>query len=270
MGRRALTLPPSLSCFFLVAVVVCISGCAKSTVQPVSTVIRDKQWPAGALFSAITERAQQFRSIRALAQVDYLGPDGKSGFQEAVLVQRPDQLRLETLSLLGAVLIVTVNEKEIVGYHPRDGVFIRGQRSEENLLRYTQIPLGLEEITALLMGLPPVNLGAPWRQEGNALVFTPDGRQRDVVTFESQLPVPTRWQRFKDDGAVALDARFGDYISTSAGLFPSSLTIEAHILGKKLNIHYQEPELNPALPADNFSQRKPAHAQEFRMEAIGS
>ena len=49
---------------------------------------------------------EQFRSLRALAQVDYAGPEGKHGFQEAVLVQRPDRLRLETLTFLGAILIV--------------------------------------------------------------------------------------------------------------------------------------------------------------------
>ena len=60
----------------------------------------------------MSQRVQQFRSIKGLAQVDYTGPDGKHGFQEAVLVQRPDRLRLETLSFSGAILIVTANSKE--------------------------------------------------------------------------------------------------------------------------------------------------------------
>src|SRR5262245_58213771 len=129
--------------------------------------------------------------------------------------------------MLGAVLIVTANEREIIGYHPREGVLVRGQSSKANLLRYTQIPLELEEITALLAGLPPVDASGPWRQEGNALLFSPAGILKDKVVFELAQPVPTQWQRFNGSGAVELKALFSDYIKTAAGLFPSKINIEA-------------------------------------------
>ena len=81
-----------------------------------------------------------------MARVDYAGPEGKQSFQEAVLVQRPDRLRLETLTFLGAILIVTANDKELIGYHPREGVFVRGQRSKESLRLYTQMPCSSKRI----------------------------------------------------------------------------------------------------------------------------
>lgn len=246
-----------------------LGGCA--TVTPPLAPKPPPLWQSGQLIAAITQRSKEFRSVRALAQVDYAGPEGKHGFQEAVLVQRPDQLRLETLSFLGAILIVTANAKEIIGYHPREGVFVRGDRTKENLRRYTQIPLDLEEVTRLLLGLPPVQLSAPWTQEGNALIFSPNSGKRDVVTFEAQQPVPTKWERFNRDGKIELSAGFGDYISTPAGLFPSKIHFEAQLQNlTTLEIHYQEPELNAALPADLFSQQKPPNAQEVPIEAIGS
>lgn len=246
-----------------------LGGCA--TVTPPLAPTPPPLWQSGQLIASITQRSKEFRSVRALAQVDYAGPEGKHGFQEAVLVQRPDQLRLETLSLLGAILIVTANAKEIIGYHPREGVFVRGDRTKENIRRYTQIPLDLEEVTRLLLGLPPVQLSAPWTQEGNALIFSPNSGKRDVVTFEAQQPVPTKWERFNRDGKVELSAGFGDYISTPAGLFPSKIHFEAQLQNiMTLEIHYQEPEINTALPADLFSQQKPPNAQEVPIEAIGS
>lgn len=246
-----------------------LGGCA--TVTPPLAPKPPPLWQPGQLIASITQRSKEFRSVRALAQVDYAGPEGKHGFQEAVLVQRPDQLRLETLSYLGAILIVTANAKEIIGYHPREGVFVRGDRTKENLRRYTQIPLDLEEVTRLLLGLPPVQLSAPWTQEGNALIFSPNSGKRDVVTFEAQQPVPTKWERFNHDGKIELSASFGDYISTPAGLFPSKIHFEARLQNiMTLEIHYQEPELNAALPADLFSQQKPPNAQEVPIEAIGS
>jgi hypothetical protein len=245
-----------------------LAGCA--TVSPPEPQLPAPKWESAELTKSITQRREQFRSLRSLAQVDYAGPDGKHSFQEAVLVQRPDRLRLETLSYLGAILIVTANDKEIVGYHPREGVFVRGRRSKENLLRYTKIPLELDEITSLLTGLPPVDATAPWTQEGNTLIFSPNGRKKDAVAFESQQPVPTKWERFNSSGAIELSARFSDYVSTAAGLFPSKISIEAHLQKKKLEIRYQEPELNATIPSELFTQQKPAHAQEVPIEAIGS
>jgi hypothetical protein len=258
----------SLKVLVLAMVGLGLAGCA--TVSPPEPQLPAPKWESTELIKSITQRREQFRSLRALAQVDYAGPDGKHGFQEAVVVQRPDRLRLETLSPLGAILIVTANDKEIVGYHPREGVFVRGRRSKENLLRYTKIPLELDEITSLLVGLPPVDPSAPWKQEGNTLIFSPNGRKKDAVAFETQQPVPTKWERFNAGGAVELSARFSEYVSTPAGLFPLRISIEAPLQKKKLEIRYQEPELNGKISSGDFTQQKPPHAQEVPIEAIGS
>jgi hypothetical protein len=257
-----------LKCLILALVGFGWAGCA--TVAPPEPQLPAPKWESAELLKSMAQRREQFRSVRALAQVNYAGPDGRHGFQEAVVVQRPDRLRLETLSYLGAILIVTANDKEIVGYHPREGVFVRGRRSKENLLRYTKIPLELEEITSLLVGLPPVDPSAPSKQEGNTLIFSPDGRKKDALAFESQQPVPTKWERFNASGTVELNAGFADYVSTPAGLFPSKITIEAPLQKRKLEIRYQEPELNGKIPSELFTQKKPPHAQEVPIEAIGS
>lgn len=267
--RRAGFVRPSAAGFLFAILGSIITGCA-TTKPPALPQPPVPQWESSKLIESMGQRRQQFRSLRALARVNYAGPEGKHGFDEAVLVQRPDRLRLETLTLLGAILIVTANDKEIIGYHPREGALVRGRSTKENLLRLTQIPLELDEITALLVGLPPVESSAPWRQEGNSLIFSPNGRMKDALAFDSQLPVPTRWQRFNGGGALELTALFSDYITTSAGLFPTKINVEAPLQGKKLEIRFQEPELNATIPAESFSQQKPAHVQEFPIEMIGS
>ena len=185
-------------------------------------------------------------------------------------MQRPDRLRLETLSFLGAILIVTANSKELVGYHPREGIFVRGDRTKDNLRRYTQIPLDLEEITMLLIGLPPVDPNTPADQNKNALIFSSKDGKRDVVVFESQQPVPTKWERLNASGSVELSAEFSDYIQTPAGLFPSQIVFAANLQRKKIQIRYQQPEINATISPELFSQQKPANVQEVPIEAIGS
>ncbi|HEU4346105.1 MAG TPA: DUF4292 domain-containing protein [Candidatus Binatia bacterium] len=228
-----------------------------------------KPWEAQELIQSLSQRHEQLRSIKSLARVDYAGPDGKKGFQEAVLVERPDRLRLETLSFLGAIFVVTVNDREIVGYDPREGVWVRGPRTKENLLRLTKIPLEINEVTALLLGLPPVEPRAQWQQNGNSLVLTKTGGSKDVVSFESAQPVPTKWQRINSHGTVELSATFSEYTSTPAGLFAGTIQLESMGQKRRLEVRYQSPELNVDIPDEVFSQKKPAHVTELPIEALG-
>lgn len=267
-GRRACL--RGVKTLFLAALCVGVTSCSWFAFSPTpSDKIPDTIWPPGELIRSLSERQDRFRSVRGLARVQYSGPDGSGGFQEAILVQRPDRLRLETLSYLGSILIVTVDGEQIVGFHPREGLFFRGQSSRENLLRYTQIPLELPEVTALLLGLPPVDPRASWRREKNSLVRDRDGGGKELVTFDGQAPVPNKWERFGPSGEILLSAQFADYKRSPAGLFPLKISMEAHSQGKRLEIRYEEPELNVALPLALFIQKKPASAKEVPLESIG-
>lgn len=227
------------------------------------------QWPAAQLIEALNQRHTQLRSLRALARVTYAGPDGKGSVQEAVLVERPDRLRLETLTMLGAVLIVTANASEIIGYHSREGIMVRGRPSQANLMRYTQIPLELAEVTALLMGLAPVNLKAESRQEGDTLAFFANGSKTDAITFSAAEPVPTRWERFDNTGGVEIRATFAEHVNTQGGLLPLRIWLEAPAQKRTLEVRYQDPEINSVIPGESFTQQKPAHVREIPIEAIG-
>lgn len=246
-------------------------GCSLTAVPPSPTEVPTRQWNPGELIQALQQRDGQFRSLRALARLDYAGPEGKNSFQEAILAQRPDRLRLETLSFLGAIMIVTVDDREILGYLPREDVFLRGQRSKENLRRLTKIPLPLEvaEITALLLGLPPVNTGAAPQQDGNSLRFPAADGGQDIVAFETNDAVPTRWERLNAGGEAEISVKFSDYTATPAGLFPLRIAIESATQKRRLEVRYQEPELNATLPAEIFSQQKPPNVKELPIEALG-
>lgn len=260
---------PAAAFLFALIGAAWVAGCATSAKPPAPPPAAAPAWESAQLLDALSARRQQFRSLRSLARVNYAGPEGKHSFDEAVLVQRPDRLRLETLSFLGAILVVTANDQEIIGYYSREGAMARGRSTKENLLRLTQIPLELDEITALLLGLPPVEPSAPWRRDDNGLALTANGRVRDSLRFDGALPAPSQWQRFNATGALELAASFADYVTTPAGLFPTRINLDAPLQGRKLEIRFQEPEFNAAIPAEMFSQQKPLHVKEFPIEMIG-
>ena len=147
----------------------------------------------------LAQRDQQFQSLRSLASVHYRGPEGTQGFQEAVLVQRPDKARLETLTLLGAILIVTVNADQIAGFHPREGLYLRARVLRK--ISFAIPSLELHEMTRLLIGLPPVKNSADWQITGNSLYRQLNGQGKEIVVFDLAREIPIRWYRLGSDGS---------------------------------------------------------------------
>jgi hypothetical protein len=249
-----------------------LAGCATVT-PPISPPAAEQPpvegWTAEKLVQILSRRDQRFQSLRALASVDYRGPEGRRGFEEAVLVRRPDRLRLETLSALGAILVLTANRDQVIGYHPREGLFFRGEASKENLLRYTQIPLDLEEITALLMGLPPMAMTSDWALGDSSLFRYVEGKPVEVVTFDPRLELPVRWYRLGADGSTEVSAVFENFSPTPGGFFPLKIIVEAAGQQRRLEITYQEPEINVEIAPGLFLQEKPANAKEIPIEALG-
>ena len=261
--------------FLRVVITVAMVGCSTIARQIPSPPELDSEqqpvagWTAEKLVGILAQRDQQFQSLRSLASVHYRGPEGSQGFQEAVLVQRPDKARLETLTLLGAILIVTVNADQIAGLHPREGLYLRGKSSKENLFRYTRIPLELPEMTRLLIGLPPVMIAADWQIGGSSLYRQLNGQGKEIVVFDLAREVPIRWYRLGSDGSPELSASFDNFSPTPVGLFPSKISLEAGAEKRSLEIVYQEPEVNVEIAPSLFVQEKPASAQEVPIEALG-
>jgi outer membrane lipoprotein-sorting protein len=257
------------SSLVLAAILAALSGCSWLTRQLPPEIFPDERRAAEDLVQSLARRNSELESLRAIAGVNYSSPEGKQSFREVVLVRRPDRLRLETLYPLGVLLIVTATADEMVGFHTREGVFYRGKSSRENLYRYTQIPLSVGEFTSVLMGLPPVAPKGAWKNEGPSIVRDLGGGWKDAITFHASELLPIRWQRFNPEGAVELSAQFAEFANTPAGPFPLKIILEAPTQKRRLEITYQEPEINVDLAPALFVQKKPANAREVALDSVG-
>jgi outer membrane lipoprotein-sorting protein len=267
--RKAIdALPLFFRYLVLTSILAPLWSCATLAPRP-PEVFPEERRPAQELVQGLVQRNAGLKSLRALADVYYSGSDGKGSFQEVVLVHRPDRLRLETLSPMGAVLILTASGDEITGFHTREGVFYRGKSSIENLYRFTQIPLAVNEVTAVLMGIPPVAGGGEWKREGPAIMRELGGGWKETVTFHPSQLLPIRWQRLDPSGKVEMSARFSDFINTPAGQFPLKIVLEAPTQQRRLAIVYKEPELNVDLASALFMQQKPENAREVSLDSLG-
>jgi len=246
----------------LIAAVLCagglLAGCAVP--EPAPPAPEPRPAPAPALAPRLAERAQAFRSLRSLARVSYGVSRERGAFDAAVLVRRPHRLRLEAFSLVGAALIVTVDDGEVTGFLPSEARYYRGRTSRENLFRATQILLELDEMVGLLMGLPPVDFGAKWDKDAQVLRRArPDGGA-DVLTLDPDGASLAGWRRLGPDGTPEYVATFEDYSDTPFGRFPLKITLETPPLQRFYQIRYDKPELNVTLPESHFVQKLPEGA----------
>jgi len=187
----------------------------------------------------------------------------------AILVRRPDRLRLETLSLVGAIFVLTANGDEIRVLLPRKRVFSRGKSSRANLLRFTRIPLELKELTSLLLGLPPVEVEGPWEGSGSTLVqrFPWGGGQR--IEFDPGLGIPFKWDRYDSHGENEITAVFSRFVSTPMGPFPTKISLQYPAQGRSWEIRYQDPEVNVDIPTPFFMLQRPSTFREVPLESFG-
>jgi hypothetical protein len=172
---------------------------------------------------------------------------------------------------LGAIFILTADGDEVVGFDPRKGVLYRGTASKKNLVRYTLIPLELIDLTSLLMGLPPVEIEGSWKGGGLRIEWSLSGGGSEVVTFDSTMGIPVGWERLGSDGELELSAVFSDFVSTPVGPFPLKISLESNSGSQeeRFEIHYQDPEVNVAIPDSFFVQQRPDRIREVPLESLG-
>lgn len=238
-----------------IGVAALLAGCSvPGSPPPVPEPLRD---PLPRMASLLAQRDEAFRSLRSLARISYQVGGERGGFSAAVLVQRPRRLRLEAFSVVGAALILTVDDGEVTGFLPSEARFYRGKASRENLYRATRMLLEPHEMAALLLGVPPVDSAAAWDADSLGLRrVRPDG-SADLLAFDPGRTAPVRWRRVGPSGEIQYAAAFEDFSETPFGPFPLTITLETPPLGRSYEVRYDEPEVNVALPDSHFVQDLP-------------
>lgn len=231
-----------------------LAGCAY---QPPARAPRPAPVSAEHLRAVLGQRERSLQSLRGLARINYRTAGRRGAFNAAVLVRRPHRLRLEAFSIVGAALVLTVKDGEFTGFLPSEARYYRAPTSRQNLFRATQLLLDLDEMVALLMGLPPVQSTAAWSADGLALRRTRADGSTDVVTFDARIPAPVRWQHLGPSGKPWHMAAFEDFADAPAGPFPLKITLETPPLRHSYQIRYDNPELNVTLPETHFVQELP-------------
>lgn len=199
------------------------------------------------LLATVDARRAATSSLRARSRVRA----GLAGAwtRQALLVRRPAQLRIDVLSPFGLALAIGSTPARLWVFPPAEGIRFEGAPRPEVMARILGIPVAVEDLVDILLGVPPrrESAGEP------SLTVIDDGE------IELVLPLAAGYQSFRfsnggeelrrveerrGDGAL-VRVVFGDYREG----FPWAVEVEIPQLGQGVRLAYDAVERNVELDA---------------------
>ncbi len=258
-GRRLA--PPKRGLLLLVCVggALLLGGCAARGARGLRAVT------AAELLDGLAARRTAVTSLRARARLR----SGLSGLwtREALLVRRPDAVRIDVLSPFGLALAVGVQGALLWAYPPREATRYEGVASAANLTRFLGAPIEVPDVVDLLLGVPPARLpvGPPAlsaTREGEYRLTLPLAAGAQTIWFAGDTLAVRRAEETRD-GAVALTVAFDDYRDG----FPHLVDVGAGS-GTGARLAYEAVEPNAPVDAALFAP--PPAARVLPLEAAPS
>jgi hypothetical protein len=130
-----------------------MSACGARQISPPS----DMETDAVALLESTVAAAEQIRSARLRATLEYYGEGGRARVRQAVLVQAPNLVRIETISPLDTSLSVLVlNGESLVYYDIAGELYLMGEPTADHIGELIPLRLSPEDIVRVMVGGPPL------------------------------------------------------------------------------------------------------------------
>jgi hypothetical protein len=200
---------------------------------------------ADGLLETLAARRAAVTTLRARARLK--GGLSAVWTREAILVRRPDAVRIDVLSPFGLALALGASDRLLWAYPPNERTRYEGVATPANMSRFLGAPIAVADVVDILLGMPPAR--RPSARPALAL--------RDEDTYELTVPlengVQTIWfaadtlwveraEERREDG-VALQVVFGEHRDG----FPHALEIAAPVSGASARLAYDAVETNAAL-----------------------
>lgn len=235
---------------------------------------------AGELLGVLRGRESALRSLDALGKIHVAaGPQGnRFRASQVVMAMAPAAFRIEVLAPFGISYVVASDGQELAALATQENSVHRGPATALSIESTTGVAADGEEITALLLGRPPVaadRLRSPWTSHptGQAAAGAPevflhaaDGETSVVIGFarvvieRGLVAVPVNFQRIARNGNRLLKASFEDFVGRKGVMIPRRIRIEAG--GSSAEIDYRDFEPNKPMPASAFRLATPPGMQE--------
>jgi len=206
---------------------------------------------AEALLAGLATRRTAVTSLRARARLR--AGLGGAWMREAVLVLRPEAVRIDVLSPLGLALAVGVQRNVLWAYPPATATRYEGAATPANLSRFVGTPLAVADIVDVLLGVPPARTAAgppelATTEQGEYRVTVPLAGGSQTIWFAGESLAVLRAEE-RHGSVVTLRVAFGDYRDA----FPHAIEVVAPAAGADARLVFEAVEPNAVLDPALFA-----------------
>jgi outer membrane biogenesis lipoprotein LolB len=222
------------------------------------------------LETVLAARRDAVRSLRALARLRYRDQEESTSSRQALIVARPDRLRVEVMSLFGSVFVLTADEGTLTAY--KDNTVYRGQASPENLRRYIHVGLPVSELVDIVLGTPPPRQGrhaqVSFDPQAGAVRLWQDLGHGALVVWFSEAELPVAAEERSVDGQPQWRATFGDYAQRDGCPVATRIGLELPLWHRSLQIILEDVDLNPVLDRSVFALQTPPGSKVVSLDSM--
>lgn len=204
--------------------------------------------------------------------MQYRDADGSRTAREALIVARPDRVRVEVLSLWGAVFVLTTDHGIMTAYARHEDTVYRGRASLENLQRYARVWVPLDDLVDILLGTPPPRQAEMERvsydaSSGHIRLWRRLNHGVQITWFtDARLPVAA--EERDEDGRARWRATFGAY-QPHAGLeIATRIGLELPGWSRALRIDLEDIDVNPKLDHALFAFQPPPGSKVVNLDRL--
>lgn len=195
--------------------------------------------------------------LRSIADIDLNSPDGRYHLKAALLLKRPNLVRIESIPLFGPPnFFLTLNGEFLKIFLPGKEEFYIGRPSPENLAHFLPVVLSPENLVAFLMGSPPpvtdknLSYREPSTDNGNCLAIFSNDREILRLWLTDDGEHVKEMQVIKPDGDISCQVIYGDYRRIGEHQLPGKVTLITPGRQARIVVRYREMELSKAEETD--------------------
>jgi hypothetical protein len=216
---------------------------------------------------------ERVRSIRAEARIDQRGRDGRIKGTVLMFVERPGRVRFDAMTQFGPAAVLTSDGQTFAYSDLRSKRYLTGATCPQNIARFLNVPLTIEQTTRLLLGGTPIiahdRAEIAWDDDGFYRVELRAAGQRQEVDLgisEQHAKLPPERQEllllrseiYDAQGRTDWRATYGDYrrlpLESHRVPMPFEVRVEQPRAGSDTLIRFKEIALNVNIPPEAFTQ----------------
>ena len=243
--------------WLLPALCLLLFACAPKVQPPPSLDLL----PASRLMEALIQQKNAYNSLEAEVKLRLQAGEKRLAATQLLWVRKPASLRGEVLNPFGfgAPLLQFASDGETLSvFSPGRGQFYQGDASARNLMRFTRIPLQVEDLVrVLLLDVPLLPYGqmrSGSAQGQHLLSLEGAGQSRQDFLFDEQLRLLSASYSLQDE--VQLIVSYGDFGSRHPS-FPGKAALSMPGFDTRVEMEFASIRIGAEIPESRFALQAP-------------